>query len=186
MHGCLHGLMLVFSPQIYQLCFAAVRELGQLSLQSRAVRFSALVRLQSSKWWKGCLHHSSAHVRVEAQHRVCRITFPYFWPGSDWCQWRQDTSAQGLLGACFLLQKVKIQPRQLLNGWAASSGGFCSWGGWIWRSLSAGHELAVHQPQTAAHLVCSQGSSWCFPAACVAGNDSRVAFFGPCCMWAES
>lgn len=99
----------------------------------------------------------------------------------------EDTNARDLLGTGSLSEKVKTQPRQLLNRWAASSGGLSSWGGWIWRSLSAGHELAVHQTQIAAHLVCSQGSSWYFPAVCVAGNNSRIfTLFGSCCLLAKS
>lgn len=66
---------------------------------------------------------------------------------------------------------------QLWNRWAASSRGLSSWGGWIWRSLSAGHELAVYQTKTAAHLVWSQGSSWYFPAVCIVGNNSHIFTF---------
>lgn len=90
--------------------------------------------------------HSLACVWVKGQNWVYRITFLIFGSAASGVQWREDTSAQVLLGAGSLSEKVKIQPRQLLKRWAASSRGLSSWGGWIWRSLSAGHELNSSDP----------------------------------------
>lgn len=131
---------------------------------------------------EGCRAAEQCQVRSQtAQPRLCvsqgqlwtyRITFPHSWLSSQRCSAKTQVLRVSLSG------RAKIQPRQLGKRWAGSSGGISSWGGWIWRSLSAGHELAVHQPQAAAHLVWSQGSSWCFPAVfCVVGNSSHIFTF---------
>lgn len=149
------GLMLwVFLTKIFQHFLQVTREFRLCVGRAEQCQ----VRSQPAwVWVRASPAHPGSHFLISAS-------------AASAAHWRHKCSGS-------LSGRAQIQPRQLGKRWAGSSGGLCSWAGWVWRRLSAGHELAAHQPQAAAHLLCSQGSSWYFPAVCVVGNSSHIFTF---------